>query len=130
MITDEQLQNVETTYAVQRELLDSKSLPLTTAHLSDIRALCAEIRRLRAISPLLTMLASSPTPPRNCERRPDGFPRRGDMTRWHPAEKAIFDATQEVEKAGAHVFLTDAVILLGAARECVADYVELPFQGQ
>ena len=52
------------------------------------------------------------------------FPRRIDMQRFTPAEKAIFDATDEVERAGAHPLLTDAVILLGQARAKVADYVD------
>ena len=52
------------------------------------------------------------------------FPRRIDLQRFTPAEKAIFDATDEVERAGAHPLLTDAVILLGQAREKVADYVD------
>ena len=52
------------------------------------------------------------------------IPRRIDLLRFTPAEKAIYDAVQEVEKVGAHPLLTDAVILLGQAREKVADYVD------
>jgi hypothetical protein len=51
-------------------------------------------------------------------------PRRIDMLRWHPAERAIHDAVQAVEMAGAHPLLTDAVILLSDARRKVADYVD------
>lgn len=31
---------------------------------------------------------------------------------WHPAEQAIDDARQKLERAGAHLLLTDALILL------------------
>ena len=56
----------------------------------------------------------------------DGFPRRNRVDHWTPAEKAIQDAVDVVEAAGAHPLLTDAVILLGQARDKVADFVELP----
>ena len=56
----------------------------------------------------------------------DGFPRRNRVDHWTPAEKAIQDAVDAVEAAGAHPLLTDAVILLGNARAKVADFVELP----
>lgn len=59
-------------------------------------------------------------------RRHDGFPRRQDLTLMTPAERAIYDAVQAVEAAGAHPWLTDAVALLQTARDRVADYVELP----
>lgn len=55
---------------------------------------------------------------------PDDVPRRIRMDQWTPAERAIYDAVQAVEAAGAHPLLTDAVILLGQAREKVADYVD------
>ena len=48
------------------------------------------------------------------------------MDLWTPAEKAVYDAMQVVEAAGAHPLLTDAVVLLGQARDKVADYVERP----
>lgn len=51
-------------------------------------------------------------------------PRRNRLDLNTPAEKAIFDAMQEVEMAGADVKLTEAVILLGKARNLVADYVD------
>ena len=41
-----------------------------------------------------------------------------------PAELAILVATVEVEAVGADVRLTDAVVLLQAARDSVADYVD------
>jgi hypothetical protein len=46
------------------------------------------------------------------------------MSRWTPAEHAIDAAMQAVEALPADVRLTDAVVLLGAARECVADYTD------
>ena len=53
-----------------------------------------------------------------------GFPRRSSMQKWTPVEQAIWDAKQAVEAAGCHPALTDAVTLLGAAQEKVADYVD------
>jgi hypothetical protein len=41
-----------------------------------------------------------------------------------PAEKSIYDAMQEVESLGCHIRLTDAVNLLGQARDAVADWAE------
>lgn len=57
-------------------------------------------------------------------KRADGWPTRSDMQQWSPAEHAIFNAVQEVEKAGADPALTDAVNLLQKARDRVADYYE------
>lgn len=56
--------------------------------------------------------------------RPDGFPTRGDMQYWSPAEQAIWAAMQAVEEAGGSPALTDAVTLLGKARDRVADHME------
>lgn len=50
--------------------------------------------------------------------------RRNNLDVMAPAEKAIYDAMQEVEKVGAHYLLTEAVNLLSQAREKVADYVD------
>lgn len=55
---------------------------------------------------------------------PDEIPRRNRMDLWTPAEKAIQNAVDEVEKMAADVRLTDAVILLSKAREKVADFVD------
>ena len=55
----------------------------------------------------------------------DGIPRRARMDLYTPAEKAIREAVNAVELAGAHPILTEAVILLGQAQEKVADFVEL-----
>lgn len=54
-----------------------------------------------------------------------GFPRRNQLNRFSPAERVIFGAVAEVEKAGAHPLLTDAVNLLHKARDRVADFVDL-----
>jgi len=53
-----------------------------------------------------------------------GFPRRIDTEQMTEAELAITKAMEEVEKAGCHPFLTDAVVLLSEAREKVADFVD------
>lgn len=52
------------------------------------------------------------------------IPRRIRLDLNTPAEKAIFNAIQEVEKAGADVMLTEAVILLTKAKDLVSDYVD------
>jgi hypothetical protein len=49
-------------------------------------------------------------------------PRRIRIDLMTPAETAIHVAMREVEKAGADVRLTDAIVLLQQAREKVADY--------
>ena len=51
-------------------------------------------------------------------------PRRVRMDLWTPAERAIHAAIEAVEEAGADPRLTDAVILLGRAKDRVADYVD------
>ena len=58
----------------------------------------------------------------------DKFPRRSCIYLLTPAEKAVYDAVQEVEKAGADVLLTEAVILLQQAREKLADYFDEQIQ--
>jgi hypothetical protein len=52
------------------------------------------------------------------------IPRRSRIDQMTPAERAIYDALGVVEAAGADVRLTDAVVLLQAARERVADFVD------
>lgn len=52
------------------------------------------------------------------------IPRRAQMQQWTPAERAIYDALQAVEAMPADERLTDAVVLLGAARDSVADFVD------
>lgn len=60
----------------------------------------------------------------------NGIPRRNCLYLCTPAERAIYETIQEVEKVGAHPLLTEAVILLGQAKERVANFVELsePFK--
>jgi len=58
------------------------------------------------------------------QKRDDGMMTRIDI-RWHTsAEQAITKAMAKVEALGASVALTDAVMLLGKARDRVADHVE------
>jgi hypothetical protein len=52
------------------------------------------------------------------------IPRRIRVDQNTPAELAIRAAVDAVEHAGAHPLLTDAVVLLGEAREKVADFVD------
>ena len=52
------------------------------------------------------------------------IPRRAQLDQLSPAELAIYQAVQAVEAVGADVRLTDAVILLQAARDSVADYID------
>lgn len=52
------------------------------------------------------------------------FPRRCYINKLVPAEKAISDAISAVEELGADTLLTDAVILLGQAKDKVSDYVD------
>lgn len=50
--------------------------------------------------------------------------RRRDSQRLNPVEKMLLDAMVEVENVGADPRLTDAVVLLGKARESLADYYD------
>ena len=52
------------------------------------------------------------------------IPRRIRVDLMTPAELAIRQAVLVVEEAGCDSRLTDAVVLLGQAKECVADYVD------
>lgn len=52
------------------------------------------------------------------------WPRSHQMQKWWPAEHAIYDAIQVVESMGADTRLTDAVILLGKAKDRVAAFVD------
>jgi len=54
----------------------------------------------------------------------EDFPRRNQLDKCTPAELAIYKAIEEVEKAGADVKLTDAIIKLHEAIELVADFVD------
>lgn len=53
-----------------------------------------------------------------------GIPRRARTDLYVPAETAIHEAMRAVEAIGADVRLTDAVVLLGKAKDAVADYVD------
>lgn len=64
-------------------------------------------------------MSASPSAERGNE-----WPRRNQMQQWTPAEHAIQQAVDAVEAMGADVRLTDAVILLGKARDRVADFVD------
>jgi hypothetical protein len=52
------------------------------------------------------------------------IPRRNRLDLSTPAEKAIYDAMQEVEKLPADVKLTEAVTLLAKAKDLVSDFVD------
>ena len=52
------------------------------------------------------------------------FQRRSRLDLNTPAEKAIYDAMQEVEKLPADVKLTEAVTLLAKAKDLVSDFVD------
>jgi hypothetical protein len=73
------------------------------------------------------LLAALTQPPRQSE---DGIPMtvptgnlRNQILEWVPAEHAIRAATMEVEAMPADVRLTEAVILLGGARQKVAQFI-------
>lgn len=51
-------------------------------------------------------------------------PRRSQLEKMTPAELAIRDVVALVESLGADVRLTDAVVLLAAAQESVADFID------
>lgn len=52
------------------------------------------------------------------------IPRRADQQRHTNAEKTIQLAIDAVEAMGADARLTDAVVLLGAAKNSVADFID------
>lgn len=52
------------------------------------------------------------------------IPRPIDRQRWTEAEHDIQAAVDRVESMGAHELLTEAVILLGRARDKVAEFVD------
>jgi hypothetical protein len=79
---------------------------------------------------LLDTAARFPVQVRRGELASNGVPRRCRVDLSTPAETAIRAAIEAVERAGAHPFLTDAVTLLGDAKDKVADFVELtPVKG-
>ena len=52
------------------------------------------------------------------------FPRRQCVNLLTPEETFIRDAIDKVESLGAHPLLTDVVVLLGQAKDKLADYLE------
>lgn len=52
------------------------------------------------------------------------IPRRIQLEKMVPAERAIRDAIASVEVLGCHEKLTKAVILLAQAQDAVADFVD------
>lgn len=54
----------------------------------------------------------------------DQIPRRARLDGMTGGERAIFAAVREVEEMGVDPRLTDAVVLLQAARDSVADFVD------
>lgn len=54
----------------------------------------------------------------------NSIPRRINLDLNTQAELSILNAIQEVEKVGADIRLTEIVVMLGKARELLADYVD------
>ena len=54
----------------------------------------------------------------------DQFPRRSKIYLNTPAELAIRNAVEEIEKIGADEKLTDAINLLWQAKELVSDFID------
>jgi len=54
----------------------------------------------------------------------NGFPRRSRLDLNTPAELAIHNAIQEVEKIGADIRLTNAQIKLQEAKDLVSDFID------
>lgn len=71
-----------------------------------------------------TYIVGEPVPANPVKKMVDGIPRRSRLDLNTPAELAITNAMQEVEKAGCHTMLTDAINLLQKAKDCVSDYVD------
>lgn len=61
---------------------------------------------------------------REAQHDPTHLYRRMNLELNTPAERAIYEAMQEVEKLPAHHLLTWAVTKLEEARKLVADYVD------
>lgn len=53
------------------------------------------------------------------------IPRRAFLNKSTPEELLLRKAIAEVENLGAHPLLTDVVVLLGQARDKLADWVDL-----
>lgn len=55
---------------------------------------------------------------------PETTPRRNQLQKMTPVELAIRECVEQVETLGADVRLTDAVVLLSAANDSVADFID------
>lgn len=64
------------------------------------------------------------SPPKVMSKLNPEVPRRAMIPEWCDAERAIQDAVNRVEAMGASPSLTHAVILLGDARNAVADHYD------
>lgn len=53
-------------------------------------------------------------------------PRRNQLDKCTPAELAIFNAMQEVEKVGVGIKLTQAIQKLSEAKDLVSDFIDKP----
>jgi len=58
------------------------------------------------------------------KKTPEGWPRRASIDHLTPAEMAIYNAIQEVEKMAADTRLTNAVLKLQEAKELVSDFID------
>lgn len=54
----------------------------------------------------------------------ESIPRRNQFDLNLPAEQAITNAIVEVEKMGADILLTDAILLLQQAKNKVSDFID------
>lgn len=75
-------------------------------------------------NPILKRSIVSSPASSNSTNLPTDTPRRARLDRMTAAEIAIYNSMQEVEKVGADVLLTEAIILLSQARDKVADFVD------
>lgn len=55
--------------------------------------------------------------------------KRNRLDLMTPAELAIYNAIQEVEKLGADIILTDVVVELGKAKDKLSDYIDAQEKG-
>lgn len=95
----------------------AKTMRSTTSESATFEAMAAFVRAALAAVP---RLAPDATGERLTPKRRNLRP---NVLEWTPAEQAIELARHAVERAGASEALTDAVILLGYARDKVAEHV-------
>jgi hypothetical protein len=104
------------------------AIPITTAHIAAVlvRSLprrwdhlaSSAVRRMEAVSPM----SGEATRP---HRREDGWLTRADIRYDTDAERMCRVLIGLVERMGASVDLTRAVVLLSQARDAIADHVEM-----